>query len=188
MWEACFRFYSLRQKTTWSGTGETMIRPFASLAIVTVAALSAGCSADSSSLFGNALTTQAISPAVQSGATPVAGGKVDPVCAALAARIDQLRQDGVTERAEKAAAGKGNTVQVKRASLGQLADLDKANAEFQAKCSTIPRPAPQQAAANVVTPVATAAKPAAAAPAAAAPAQPAAAAPAPVVAPAPKQQ
>lgn len=160
-----------------------MIRPLASLAVITVAGLIAGCSADSNSLFGNSLTTQAISPAVQSGTVTAAGSKVDPVCAALAARIDQLRQDGVTERAEKAAAGKGTTVQVKRTSLGQLADLDKANAEFQAKCSTIPRPAPQQAAASVVTPVATAAKPAAAAPPVpAAQAQPAAAAPAPAAA------
>ena len=158
-----------------------MIRPFAIIALVTSAGFVAGCSADSSSLFGNALTTQAITPQVQSGATAT-GAKVDPVCAALAARIDSLRQDGVTERAEKAAAGKGNTVQVKRASLGQLADLDKANAEFQAKCSTIPRPATQQAAANVVTPVA-AAKPAA--PAAAAPAVAPAQAPAVIV---PKQQ
>jgi|LNFM01.1.fsa_nt_gb hypothetical protein len=66
---------------------------------------------------------------------------VDPACTALAARIDGLRKDGVVQRAEAASKGKGATVNVKRASLSQLTELEKANAEFQAKCSTVPRSA-----------------------------------------------
>jgi hypothetical protein len=66
---------------------------------------------------------------------------VDPACATLAARIDGLRKDGVVERVEAAAKGKGSTVKVKRDSLAQIAELEKANLEFQAKCSTVPRAA-----------------------------------------------
>lgn len=66
---------------------------------------------------------------------------VDPVCASLAQRIDALRKDGVVDRVEAAAKGKGSTVSVKRSSLGQIAELEKANADFQAKCSTLPRTA-----------------------------------------------
>jgi hypothetical protein len=66
---------------------------------------------------------------------------VDPVCVNLAQRIDALRKDGVVERVESAAKGKGATVSVKRASLSQIAELEKANADFQAKCSTVPRTA-----------------------------------------------
>ena len=62
--------------------------------------------------------------------------KADAACAPLAAKIEELRKDGVAERVEKAAAGKGATVSVKRDSLVKLAELNKANAEFQAKCST----------------------------------------------------
>jgi hypothetical protein len=59
----------------------------------------------------------------------------------------------VTERVEKASVGTTTNVSVKRASLAQMAELDKANAEFQAKCSTLgPRPLPIQA---QVAPVAT---------------------------------
>ncbi len=91
---------------------------------------------------------------------------VDPACNTLAARIDALRKEGVVDRVEAAAKGKGSTVSVKRASLGQIAELEKANAEFQARCSTVPRaaaapapvtPAPQQVASAAKAPVAKAA-------------------------------
>lgn len=75
---------------------------------------------------------------------------VDPMCASLAQRIDALRKDGVVERVESAAKGKGTTVSVKRSSLSQIAELEKANADFQAKCSTLPRTA------SIGQPVATA--------------------------------
>ncbi|MDX2157697.1 MAG: hypothetical protein SFW09_14445 [Hyphomicrobiaceae bacterium] len=66
---------------------------------------------------------------------------IDPACAALASQIDQMRKDGVVDRVEAAAKGKGTTVSVKRDSLGKIAQLEKVNAEFQAKCSTLPRTA-----------------------------------------------
>ncbi|MGE0700637.1 MAG: hypothetical protein AB7O57_16180 [Hyphomicrobiaceae bacterium] len=88
---------------------------------------------------------------------------VDPACAGLASRIETLRKDGVVERVEAAAKGKGGTVSVKRASLSQIAELEKANAEFQAKCSTLPRTA------ALVAPVQPAAPPAAVGAKAAAP-------------------
>jgi len=72
----------------------------------------------------------------------VAKAKIDPVCIELMTKIDAIRKDGLTERIEKVGEGKGKTANVKRASLAKMAELDKANAEFQAKCSTL---APQQA-------------------------------------------
>lgn len=66
-----------------------------------------------------------------------AAPKTDPACYSLAQRIDMLRKDGLTDRLEKASVGKSSTVAVKRESLAQAAELDKANAEFQAKCSTL---------------------------------------------------
>lgn len=89
----------------------------------------AGCS--DSGILSNPLTTQSINTAQAVPAAPA----VDPSCHALAQRIQALRQDGLTERLEKASVGKSSTVSVKRASLGQAAELDKANAEFQAKCA-----------------------------------------------------
>lgn len=128
------------------------------LALVSVAALLAGCAAD-----GTPLTLSTSS--IDGKAEAVKVAKADPACAALMTRIDSLRKDGVAERLEKASAGKTSTVKVKRESLAQMAELDKANAEFQAKCSTVQ---PQQAAA--VAPVATpATSPAPATSAAAAP-------------------
>lgn len=100
-----------------------------------VAAGLGGCSSDGG-LFGGAMTTQSIGTTPQ-GTAVAAGPRSDPACHALQQRIDTLRADGLTERLEKAAAGKSATVSVKRASLAQAAELDKANAEFQARCSTL---------------------------------------------------
>lgn len=61
--------------------------------------------------------------------------KSDPACQALAARIAELKQDGAVDRVEKAAQGKGDTVSVKRASLAKVGELNKANADFQSRCS-----------------------------------------------------
>lgn len=103
----------------------------------------AGCSSDGG-LLGGALTTQSIPTGP---ATAAAASKADPACHALMQRIEALRQDGLTERLEKASTGKSTTVSVKRASLAQAAELDRANAEFQAKCSTLgPRAAIQRTA------------------------------------------
>jgi hypothetical protein len=64
-----------------------------------------------------------------------AAPKPDPACVALTARIDALRREGVVERVEKASTGKSKTVNVKRETLTKVTELDKANAEFQAKCA-----------------------------------------------------
>ena len=107
------------------------------------ATLLAGCSSDGG-ILGTSLTTQSIG--TNAGATPVvaAAPKVDPACYSLSQRIDMLRKEGVTDRLEKASVGKTSTVAVKRASLAQEAELDKANAEFQAKCSAFgPKPVVQ---------------------------------------------
>lgn len=126
-----------------------------------MATLLAGCASDGAGMFGgSSLTTSSVEEKP----------KVDPACVALQAKIDALRQDGVSDRAAQAAAtGKSTTVSVKRASLTQLAELDRANAEFQSKCSTLgPRPMP--AAAAVPAPAPASAKVAAKTAKAAAPA------------------
>lgn len=137
-------------------------------AILIAAALAlSGCAADNPFGTGPA-TTQALP----------AKPKVDPACVALASRIDALRKEGAADRVAEVAKGKSATVTVKRASLAKVAELDKANAEFQAKCSTVAQPAAAPA------PATTAATP----PAAPAKAAPVVAKAAPVVAKAaPKQ-
>ncbi|HEX4891731.1 MAG TPA: hypothetical protein VFV47_00480 [Hyphomicrobiaceae bacterium] len=89
---------------------------------------------------------------------------VDPACASLAARIDDLRKEGSADRVAQAAVGKGETVKVKRASLAKVDELNKANSEFQAKCSNYRPTTAGLAPAPVQTAAATkvAAKPAAA--------------------------
>jgi hypothetical protein len=110
------------------------------------------CSSDGS-LVGSSLTTSSVSAPQTTAETAVP--RVDPACASLSARIDALRKEGAAERIEKASVGKTANVSVKRASLAQVAELDKANAEFQARCSTLgPRPMPIQA---QVAPMATSA-------------------------------
>ena len=71
------------------------------------------------------------------GDTKVAAAKpaLDPACVALSAQINKLNQDGTVGRLEKAADGKTPDVTVKRASLATQAQLNKANADFIAKCS-----------------------------------------------------
>ena len=112
-----------------------MKKPFATVVtLLSGVTLLAGCSSDGS-LLPPSLTTSSLSSSTQTASTTP---RVDPACAGLAQRIEALRRDGVIDRAEKASVGKTTTVSVKRASLAQIADLDKANAEFQARCSTVP--------------------------------------------------
>jgi hypothetical protein len=124
-----------------------MLKSSATLASILLGAtVLAGCSSDGSILPAS-LTTQSIST---SPTTVAATPKIDPACYSIAQRIEVLRKDGLTERLEKAAAGKSSNVSVKRASLQQAAELDKANAEFQAKCSTLGVRPPIQATAQPV--------------------------------------
>jgi hypothetical protein len=115
-----------------------MQKPFATvLTLISGVSLLAGCSSDGSSLLPSSLTTSSLSTnsATQTSSTTP---RVDPACVGLSQRIEALRRDGVIDRAEKASVGKTTTVAVKRASLAQIAELDKANAEFQSRCSSVP--------------------------------------------------
>lgn len=103
------------------------IKKFATTsALFALAAFGGGCANDGS----NGLSTASVAPEKVAVAAP----KVDPACVSLASQIDTLRKEGAVERLEKAAAGKTSSVQVKRASLAKQAELNKANADFQAKC------------------------------------------------------
>lgn len=102
-----------------------------SLALTAAAAVTVSACADGST---GLLSTSAITPA---SATQAA--KMDPACVALSARIDTLRKEGVVERVEKVSStGTSKSVTVKRESLTKLTELDRANAEFQQKCSVLP--------------------------------------------------
>ncbi len=100
-----------------------------------LAALLAGC-ANQNSVLGNGanVTTSSVAPVPP---VQMAAPKVDPACISLTAKIDTLRKDGVAERIEKISTGKTAKVSVKRDALAKMTELDKANAEFQAKCSTL---------------------------------------------------
>lgn len=103
------------------------------LALATISAAAAGCSNSATPL-----STASVSPDKP---IAVSAPRIDPACATLASQIDNLRSEGSVDRLEKAAAGKGSNVQVKRASLAKQAELNKANAEFQARCGpAIARP------------------------------------------------
>ena len=80
--------------------------------------------------------------------------KVDPACVMLTAQIDTLRKEGIADKIEKAAAKK---YKMMVPDLIKADQLNKANAEFQSKCSTItPRAAMTSAS---LAPIAPSAKP-----------------------------
>jgi len=66
--------------------------------------------------------------------TAVTAQKTDPVCVSLANQITTLKGDGAIDRLEKAAAGKGSKVEVKRTTLQKQAELNRANADYQLRC------------------------------------------------------
>lgn len=69
-----------------------------------------------------------------------AAAPVDPACVTLTSQIQTLRKEGTPDRIEEVAAGKTGSseiVRVKRTSLQKVAELNAANAQFQAKCSTL---------------------------------------------------
>ena len=72
-----------------------------------------------------------------------AEAKADPACVTLASRIETLRKEGIQDKIEKAAAKR---YKMSQADLGKADQLNKANAEFQARCSTVtPRPTSAEA-------------------------------------------
>jgi len=95
-------------------------------AAVSAAALMAGC-ADTPSLFNSGssnLTTSSVAPAP---------AKADPVCVSLSSQIDGLRKEGIADKIEKASLKK---YKLTTAELAKADQLNKANLDFQSKCST----------------------------------------------------
>ncbi len=129
-------------------TPSMSLRRPALLAALAIAALAGGCAGDGGGLF----TTGSISEPV-----PMAKAAVDPACTTLASQIDGLRKEGTVDRLEKAADGKTSTVSVQRASLSKQAQLNKANADFIAKCGSKSTVAALAAPAAVAAPAAAAA-------------------------------
>ena len=89
--------------------------------------LLAACANDGQLMLGNGplfgATTTASIPARP---------RIDPVCATLSSQIELLHQEGIAAKVEKAAAKKHRMT---AADLNKAAQLNKANAEFQSKCS-----------------------------------------------------
>jgi hypothetical protein len=106
------------------------------VSIVVAGGMLGGCAGDGTS----ALTTGAVPQNPQVAAAPV-----DPACLALQNRIALLREEGTVGRVEQAAAGKTKTVVIKRSALSKVAEFNKANAEFRARCSKLPQVASQPA-------------------------------------------
>jgi hypothetical protein len=119
------------------------------LTFTVVSTLLAGCAGDST---GGLFSTASVAPA-QVAEAP----KTDPACASLISQIDALRKEGTVERLEKVASGNGKTVPVQRAALAKQSELNKANADYIAKCSPTRSASTgqQSAALTVTTPVAT---------------------------------
>lgn len=108
---------------------------FAMIATAAFGLALAGCASD-----GGLMPTGSIDNAAK--AEKVAA--VDPACVALTNQIDTIKKEGAIDGLEKAAAGKGASVKVKRDALSKQAELNRLNADFQAKCG--PKiPASQQA-------------------------------------------
>jgi hypothetical protein len=127
----------------------------ATTAAVAVCLLVAGCAQDGT-LSTNGLNTSSIE---QKKAAEQAE-KNNAECMTIASQIETLHRDGAAAKVTKAASKK---YKMKAADLAKADELNKANAEFQGKCSNYPPPT--IAAAPEATPGSAAATPAAAAPA-----------------------
>ena len=91
----------------------------------------AGCSSDGSGLFSTgSLNSTQVTAAAPKPVEP----RFSQACVTMANQLDTMRKEGTVDRLEKAAAGKGENVQVKRASLSKQAELNRANADFAMKC------------------------------------------------------
>lgn len=117
--------------------------------VLVAAGCVAGMSACSNTgdLPGSILTTSSIDQQKTAKAPAI-----DPTCVSLVSKIDGLRKDGITDRVAKAGAGKSKTVPVYRSSLARMAELDRTNAQYQARCGTL-----KPTTAGVVTPTSTSA-------------------------------
>lgn len=145
-----------------------VIRTKKLLFITVVTGLLTGCSSGSNPFTsgnilssGQNLTTSSVSTQSPMPATQMqmAAPRIDPNCVVLNSRIDQLRKEGFVENIEKISNGKTSNVTIKRDTLAKVTELQKANAEFQAKCSTLSTIAANTAGAQASKPVAVAGAP-----------------------------
>ncbi len=103
----------------------TTLAVTASLALMLGGCANDGSSTFGSNLFGASSTTTASIPEKP---------RTDPACFSLTSQIDTLKKEGIAEKVEKAAAKK---YKMTAADLSKAAQLNRANAEFQTKCSTL---------------------------------------------------
>ena len=96
-----------------------------STALVLAGILLAGCAGEGTD---GLFTTGSLS------GQQTAEAKGDPACVTLASSIDGLRKEGIAEKIEKAAAKK---YKMTATDLKKADQLTKANADFQARCSTV---------------------------------------------------
>lgn len=113
---------------------------FATLRVTALAAVGslvlAGCSGGGLDLFGGGSSS---ATDVATSSVPTAQvQRVDPACGNLALEIDTLRREGVADKVERAAAKK---YKMTNTDLVKANQLNRANGEFQSKCSTLPRTA-----------------------------------------------
>jgi hypothetical protein len=103
----------------------------ASLAVTaSLALMLGGCANDGSTTFGSNLFGASTTTTASIPEKP----RTDPACFSLTSQIDTLKKEGVAETIEKAAAKK---YKMTAADLNKAAQLNRANAEFQTKCSTL---------------------------------------------------
>jgi hypothetical protein len=105
-----------------------------------MACMLAGCANDGSLSTG--LNTGSVNPA-----TAQAAKSQEALCLTLASQIEALNTEGVPDKVSKAAAKK---YKLKAADLTKADELNKANTEFQGKCSSYP---PRVAATAPIEPV-----------------------------------
>src|SRR5262245_14144564 len=111
------------------------VRPTAASAVLVI--LVAGCANDGS-LSSSGMNTASIDAAKKS---------QDAVCLTLTSQSEALTAEGVPDKMAKAAAKK---YKLKSTDLAKADELNKANTEFQTKCSSYP-PKPTVAAVTPVT-------------------------------------
>jgi hypothetical protein len=80
---------------------------------------------------GGLFQTGTVTPAAAPLAAPPSQPAVDPVCVSLNNQIETLRREGVQTKVENAAAKK---YKLTPADITKADQLNKANADFQAKC------------------------------------------------------
>ncbi len=110
-----------------------------------LACMLAGCANDGS--LSSSFNTGSIDPQKQA-ANEQAEKSKQALCNTLVSQIEALNSEGTSEKVAKAAAKK---YKLKSTDLTKADELNKANVEFQSKCSSYP---PRVAAATPVDPVA----------------------------------